>query len=325
MSIYRVFTITCLASLLLSGCDGSDGRRGPAGTPGPQGTAGLNSLVVQTELPVGDEQCPDGGTLIQSGLDENSDGILSETEVEESSVVCGPSPEPVCDLSTFELLDFEAWRREEGYWIGEYTFLGADGNPFQSSSWPYPYDHYKGFLRIELDGGDLRQRNVFLYPPQDASACGAEGDVVGTGDCSVNGNEKIFAADQSATDCSGSLSGPYTIGSFVVDTTTRLIGDDTVLYQVRLFEDGPLLQNQLTSLPGNDTRIRTAQGLNNGDPSYASFYRERRVLRDEFYAELAAARLEYNILEVDQCGYDQGNQPSGITCDQHFGEDTSTP
>ena len=98
-----------------------------------------------------------------------------------------------------------------------------------------------------------------------------------------------------------------------------------VQFQARLFEEGQLLHNQLTSLPSNDTRIRTAQGLKNGAPSCPSFWIERRVLSDGFYSELAAARLEYNILEVDQCGYDQGNQPSGITCDQQFGEDTSPP
>ena len=172
---------------------------------------------------------------------------------------------------------------------------------------------------------DLETKDPNLNKRMGSGSVVGEGDVVGIGTCSVNGNEKIFSADQTATDCSGSLSGPYSIGPFVVDTSTRIIGEDTVLYQVRLFEDGPLIQNQLTSLPGNDTRIRTAQGLNSGNASYASFYRERRVLRDEFYAELAASRQANNILEVDQCGFDQGSQPSGITCDEHFGEDTSSP
>ena len=65
-----------------------------------------------------------------------------------------------------------------------------------------------------------------------------------------------------------------------LDTETRLLNDDTVLYQVY---HGALLQNQLTSLPGNDTRIRTAQGLYAGNPTYASFYQERkgRVLRPD--------------------------------------------
>ena len=98
-----------------------------------------------------------------------------------------------------------------------------------------------------------------------------------------------------------------------------------VQFQARLFEEGQLLHNQLTSLPSNDTRIRTAQGLKNGAPSCPSFWIERRVLSDEFYSELAAAALGYNILEEDQCRYDEGNQSLGITYDQYFGKDTSTP
>ena len=68
-------------------------------------------------------------------------------------------------IRKIDLMDFEAWKREEGYWIGEYTFLGADGDPYESSTWPYPYDHYMGFIHLAIDGPNLSQRNVFLYPP----------------------------------------------------------------------------------------------------------------------------------------------------------------
>ncbi len=98
-----------------------------------------------------------------------------------------------------------------------------------------------------------------------------------------------------------------------------------VQFQGRLFEEGQLLHNRLTSLASNVTRIRTAQGLKNGAPSCPSFWIERRVLSDEFYSELAGAALGYNILEEDQCRYDEGNQSLGITYEQHFGKDTSTP
>ena len=143
--------------------------------------------------------------------------------------------------------------------------------------------------------------------------------VLGAGECGVNGNEKIFSAAQSATDCSGGLSGPFFQYGMQLDTETRLIGDDTVLYQVRL--NGDLTQNQLTSLPGNGTRVRTAQGLYAGNPTYASFYRERKVSREEFFALLDAKRIEYNILAADHCGFDNGNQPSGVTCEEHFSMD----
>ena len=73
---------------------------------------------------------------------------------------------PVCHPEDVDLKDFESWRRQEGYWIGEYTLLGADGNPNVDENWPYSYDHYKGFIHLELFGSHMSQRQVFVYPPQ---------------------------------------------------------------------------------------------------------------------------------------------------------------
>ena len=117
------------------------------------------------------------------------------------STPCGCACKDVCDPSTEILADYEVWKREEGYWYGEYTFLGAEGDPYVSSSWNYPYDHYYGFIHIELDGNALKQRNVFIYPPQTAEKCDADDTTEGEGICGVNGNEKVFGADQSASDC----------------------------------------------------------------------------------------------------------------------------
>ena len=59
---------------------------------GTQGSSGLNSLVSQTSVPIGDSVCGFGGTLVQSGIDSNSDGILEASEVTSSSKVCnGPT------------------------------------------------------------------------------------------------------------------------------------------------------------------------------------------------------------------------------------------
>ena len=114
------------------------------------------------------------------------------------------------------------------------------------------------------------------------------------------------------------------MGDSTVHATTSLIGDDSVLYQVRLHEDGPLLQNQLTSLPGDGTKVRTTQGFDvftsDDTPSlsYAGYYRERKVSREEFYTVLADTRKEFDIRREDYCGYSGTNAPSGITCAQHF-------
>ena len=230
-----------------------------------------------------------------------------------------------CDLEQVELLDFEAWQREDGYWVGEYSFFGADGTANQSSSWPYRYDNYKGFIHLTVEGNSIRQRNVFAYPPQHLELCdGEEGEVKGTGECGLHGNEKIFSADQTASDCKGGLEGPFQSIYGNANTFTEIVGDDRVLYQV-IFDSPPfqgnLMQSQLTTLPGNGTRVRTAQGFNvvTGMPSYSSFYRETKVSEEAFYEALAEARAEYNILEVDYCGFDGvTNAESGTDCESHF-------
>jgi len=60
----------------LTGCDGDDG------------SDGFNSLVKLTELNVGSYECPDGGQLIQSGLDSNRNNVLEENEVSSQTAIC---------------------------------------------------------------------------------------------------------------------------------------------------------------------------------------------------------------------------------------------
>lgn len=61
-------------------------------------------------------------------------------------------PSNNCDPADVQLLDYPQWGAERGYWVGEYTFMQGDGNPFVSGSWNYPYDHYKGFITGEVVG-----------------------------------------------------------------------------------------------------------------------------------------------------------------------------
>ena len=74
------------------------------------------------------------------------------------------------DTQMHTSLSMAVWKRENGYWVGEYTLLGADGDPkvgdLPTKPWPYPYDHYTGFIHIDIKGNTLTQNNVFLYPPQ---------------------------------------------------------------------------------------------------------------------------------------------------------------
>lgn len=230
-----------------------------------------------------------------------------------------------CVVANVTLNEYESWQKEAGFWVGEYSFYNGDGDAYTSANWNYPYLHYKGFIKIELNGDCLKQRNVFLYPPQDPSVCASSNsDVVGTGACGVNGQEKVFAADQCASDCDGNLAGPYVQAGFSLDTFTSLVGgfNDAVLYQVRApaFLGGGLIQNQITTLPRPGKRIRTAHSLDfiTGEINAASFYRETRVTEAEFNAALAATRTEYTIQPVDNCAWINNLTPSGVDCATHF-------
>lgn len=227
-----------------------------------------------------------------------------------------------CDPSKVVLADYPQWQAEIGYWIGEYSFYGSDGKPY-TSTWPYKYDAYKGFITGNVEGNAYRQRNVFLYPPGSSETCGsADPNVVGDGTCGENGNSLVFFADQEATTCSrnpelaGDVNGPFISPFGDLPTFTSLVGaDNALLYQVYFPPYANPIQSQLTTLTkgiGSDEfniRTRTAQGLNfvTGGQDYASFYRERKVSKEDFYTELQSAITEYNILDSDLCHLDGGN------------------
>lgn len=89
----KAFTLLALVAVLTACDDGDDGDRGPQGAGGADGAAGLNSLTRQTDLAVGSAACPAGGVLIESGLDVDASGMLEDSEVTESSTLCGANSE----------------------------------------------------------------------------------------------------------------------------------------------------------------------------------------------------------------------------------------
>jgi hypothetical protein len=58
---------------------------------GDNGQNGLNSLVQQTPLVLGNDACWSAGTRFDSGLDKNRNGQLDTDEIQQSSVQCGPN------------------------------------------------------------------------------------------------------------------------------------------------------------------------------------------------------------------------------------------
>ena len=92
MNKYMLSAMTVSIALALSACDdgkdGSNGTNGVNGANGTDGTNGLISLIKQTSLAVGNDVCRNGGLRVDSGVDTNSDGELSESEFTDSQFIC---------------------------------------------------------------------------------------------------------------------------------------------------------------------------------------------------------------------------------------------
>jgi OmcA/MtrC family decaheme c-type cytochrome len=69
---------------LLAGCTGDPGEPGTPGDPGDPGDPGANALTQTTPEPAGDN-CANGGTKIEVGLDTNHNGVLDPSEVNEAN------------------------------------------------------------------------------------------------------------------------------------------------------------------------------------------------------------------------------------------------
>ena len=84
-----------------------------------------------------------GGTKCCPHVDHSTKIIMQNV-----ALACPPiTNDGGCDPDEDVVIaDFEQWRDETGYWIGEYSFYGPDGSPNVSASWPYPYGSYKGFI-----------------------------------------------------------------------------------------------------------------------------------------------------------------------------------
>ena len=141
---------------------------------------------------------------------------------------------------------------------------------------------------------------------------------MGDGICGTNGNSKVYEADQSNANntipsCNGTIEGPY---GGVFHSKTTLVGENNaLLYQV--YYQGKLFQSQITTLNGEGSRTRTAHVFNPFGPTPSiltsySFYRERRVEKEEFYAKLLVTLKEYGILDGDTCTHNsRGNLIEG--------------
>lgn len=131
----KQFKLASLAILVsaLSACGGDDGKNGVDGTngvngaDGTNGTNGYNSLVTQTVLPVGNDNCANGGVQLDSGLDMDASGTLESSEVSETEFVCTPARKT---LDSAELLNNvnNTWYSESQHKVAQIKEQAVNAN-----------------------------------------------------------------------------------------------------------------------------------------------------------------------------------------------------
>jgi|GEM_PF-1304080 len=103
-------------------CNGRAGNDGNNGSNGNDGSNGINSLVSMVAEPAG-ANCPNGGYKVNSGLDVNKNGILEQSEIQNSNYICNGSG------SVSYLISVKAEAAGSNCTTGGYSFnTGADLN-----------------------------------------------------------------------------------------------------------------------------------------------------------------------------------------------------
>jgi len=112
----------------LAACEGDDGQDGAPGAPGADGADGadgLTSLLVQTPLAEGDDNCPAGGVRVDSGIDSNGSGTLDDDEIDATSFVC--NGEDGAPAIAFQELYDQGVDRYLGQFTPMMSTVGPDG------------------------------------------------------------------------------------------------------------------------------------------------------------------------------------------------------
>lgn len=87
----RVYVSLGVMILGLSACGGG-GSSSSAGNNTPSNNGDKSVAAKTSILATGDAACPNGGILVETGIDENGNGVLDNTEVDNSEKVCNGAP-----------------------------------------------------------------------------------------------------------------------------------------------------------------------------------------------------------------------------------------
>jgi alkaline phosphatase len=107
------------------------------GDNGQIGMTGKNSLVIQSDLAIGNANCPNSGFQFNSGIDINASGSLESSEITNTNYVCAPSLLSVSSTQLLSSLNND-WFIEAAALVSQNknTWLNATGGVSAQSNFP---------------------------------------------------------------------------------------------------------------------------------------------------------------------------------------------
>ncbi|MDC0714817.1 hypothetical protein POL68_40590 [Stigmatella sp. ncwal1] len=180
-------------------------------SPSGNGTNGRDASVRLVPEPPG-ARCPLGGTAIQTGLDDNGDGQLNDSEVRQTSFVCsGGSTHPSGKMSLVKLLPEESSSRCASGGIAVLSGLDANADGLQNDSEITSTQ----YLCNSADGLNGTAYVVKMLPESAGQNCPAGGTAV-LGGIDVNTDGQLGATEMTAT-------------QYVCQSATSLTGSNALI------------------------------------------------------------------------------------------------
>jgi len=257
----------------------------------------------------------------------------------DDTIITGDALPPIedphgCDPATQDLLDFEYYANQDGYWCGDATTLGSDGNPFQINAFPHPYANYKIFIQVKVEGPELKTKTLVIYPRESFERCleieeaGFPTSLVPGGRCGVNGAGKVYVGNEVASDCKGGLVGVFPLGQLQFFAESKLLSERIQVYRQETEEGGALilddvstLQDDAWVLTGQLWNPRQAPGLPQLEGNF--FDRMHKCSKREFFGQIAHWGHQFKVPRGRICGLDSGNQLTNESCFEFFRDDTA--
>ena len=237
-----------------------------------------------------------------------------------------------CDPQEVDLKAFPYYANQDGYWCGDATTLNRFGEPLELNVFPYPYDNYKIFIQVRVDGADLKTKTLVIYPPESPERCeeieeaGYANSLLPEGVCGRNGAGKVYIGNEIASDCKGGLSGVFPLGEIQFIAESKLLSDRIQAYRQET-QGGALVLDDISTIQ-DDTWVLSGQLWNPLQPPGLTqlegnfFDRMGKCSAVEFAAEIRRWGHKFKVPRGRLCGLDSGNNLTDESCVEFFTEDS---